>query len=62
MRKIINTFLSDERGNAALEYALVLAAVGLGLITAVSALSETLGEIYQTITAGLATIGGGSPG
>ncbi len=61
MRKPINDFLADARGNAALEYGLVLAAIGVAVVSAVSALGETLAEIYQTVLSGLSSFGSGGP-
>ncbi len=62
MRKTISDFLADSRGNAALEYGLVLAAVGIGLVSAVSALGEALGEIYRSVLSALVAMNGATLG
>jgi Flp pilus assembly pilin Flp len=58
MRKAVTHFLADERGSAMLEYSLIMAAMAVCVISAVSALGETLGGLYQTILAGVVSIGG----
>jgi Flp pilus assembly pilin Flp len=49
----------DEQGQDLVEYALIVAAVGLALITTVNQLSNAIVSLYQSITTGLATIGAG---
>ncbi|MEP7363312.1 MAG: Flp family type IVb pilin [Acidobacteriota bacterium] len=48
---------SDEQGQDLVEYALIVAAVGLALITTVNTLSQAVVSLYQSITDGLASIG-----
>lgn len=47
----------DEQGQDLVEYALIVAAVGLALITTVNTLSQAVVSLYQSITDGLASIG-----
>jgi Flp pilus assembly pilin Flp len=47
----------DERGQDLVEYALIVAAVGLALITTVNQLSTAIVSLYSSITQGLASIG-----
>ena len=49
----------DEQGQDLVEYALIVAAVGLALITTVNQLSNAIVSLYQSITTGLTTIGAG---
>jgi Flp pilus assembly pilin Flp len=59
MRKAIIHFWADTSGSAALEYSLVAGALALGIIAAIVSLGETLGAVYQTIIAGIASMNGG---
>jgi Flp pilus assembly pilin Flp len=52
-------FLKDEQGQDLVEYALIVAAVGLALITTVNQLSSAIVSLYSSITTGLASIGAG---
>lgn len=49
--------IRDERGQDLVEYALIVAAVGLALITTVNQLSTAVVSLYSSITQGLASIG-----
>jgi Flp pilus assembly pilin Flp len=49
----------DEQGQDLVEYALIVAAVGLALITTVNQLSSAIVSLYSSITTGLASIGAG---
>lgn len=48
---------SDEQGQDLVEYALIVAAVGLALITTVNQLSTAVVSLYSSITQGLTSIG-----
>ena len=50
-------FLRDEQGQDLVEYALIVAAVGLALITTVNQLSQGIVSLYQSITGDLSSIG-----
>ena len=50
---------NDEQGQDLVEYALIVAAVGLALITTVNQLSSAIVSLYSSITTGLASIGAG---
>jgi pilus assembly protein Flp/PilA len=52
-------FAADEQGQDLVEYALLVAAVGLALIATVNQLSTSIVSLYSSITAGLASIGTG---
>ena len=58
MPKAICRFLTATEGAAMLEYSLVMAAVALGVISAVTSLGEILGGIFQTIIAAVAAMNG----
>lgn len=47
----------DEQGQDLVEYALIVAAVGLALITTVNQLSTAVVSLYSSITQGLTSIG-----
>jgi Flp pilus assembly pilin Flp len=57
----INDFVqnlrNDERGQDLVEYALIVAAVGLALITTVNQLTGAVVSLYQSIVQGLGQIG-----
>ncbi|MFN0106437.1 MAG: Flp family type IVb pilin [Bryobacteraceae bacterium] len=48
---------NEERGQDLVEYALIVAAVGLALITTVNQLSTAVVSLYSSITQGLTSIG-----
>jgi len=47
----------DEKGQDLVEYALIVAAVGLALITTVNTLSQAIVSLYQSMSDGLSSIG-----
>jgi Flp pilus assembly pilin Flp len=57
MKTLILSFIRDERGQDLVEYALIVAAVGLALITTVNQLSQGVVSLYQSITGDLSSIG-----
>jgi len=57
MKKLLLGFLKEEDGQDLVEYALIVAAVGLALITTVNQLSQGIVSLYQSITADLSSIG-----
>lgn len=57
MTKLLIRFIADEQGQDLVEYALIVAAVGLALITTVNQLSAAIVSLYQSITGDLASIG-----
>ncbi len=62
MPKAITRFVQDQRGAAAVEYSIVVAAIAVGLFSVISELSGTLRQIYETISSGVASIAGGLSG
>jgi len=59
MKQFLIGFIRDEQGQDLVEYALIVAAVGLALITTVNQLSAAIVSLYQSITQGLSSIGAG---
>ena len=59
MKAFVIQFIRDEQGQDLVEYALIVAAVGLALITTVNNLSQAVVSLYSSITQGLASIGAG---
>jgi len=57
MKAAVVRFLRDENGQDLVEYALIVAAVGLALITTVNQLSQGVVSLYQSITGDLSSIG-----
>jgi len=57
MKQIFIRLIRDESGQDLVEYALIVAAVGLALITTVNQLSTAVVSLYSSITQGLASIG-----
>lgn len=57
LKQIILGFIRDEQGQDLVEYALIVAAVGLALITTVNQLSTAIVSLYSSITQGLTSIG-----
>jgi Flp pilus assembly pilin Flp len=57
MKALIAGFIRDEQGQDLVEYALIVAAVGLALITTVNQLSQGVVSLYQSITGDLSSIG-----
>ena len=57
MKAALVRFLRDEQGQDLVEYALIVAAVGLALITTVNQLSAGIVSLYQSITGDLSSIG-----
>lgn len=57
MKKFFVRLAKDEQGQDLVEYALIVAAVGLALITTVNQLSGAIVSLYSSITQGLASIG-----
>ena len=52
-------FLRDEQGQDLVEYALIVAAVGLALIATVNQFSTAIVSLYSSLTQGLTSIGTG---
>jgi Flp pilus assembly pilin Flp len=57
MKTVLIQFIRDEQGQDLVEYALIVAAVGLALITTVNQLSAAVVSLYQSITGDLSSIG-----
>ena len=57
MKASVLRFVRDEQGQDLVEYALIVAAVGLALITTVNQLSQGIVSLYQSITGDLSSIG-----
>lgn len=52
-----NEGFRKQQGQDLVEYALIVAAVGLALITTVNTLSQGISSLYSSITADLSSIG-----
>ena len=59
IKKFILGLIRDEQGQDLVEYALIVAAIGLALIATVNQLSTVIVSLYQSITTGVQSIGAG---
>ena len=57
MKQFFSRLWKEEDGQDLVEYALIVAAVGLALITTVNQLSTAIVSLYSSITQGLTSIG-----
>lgn len=57
IKQLMMRVWSEEQGQDLVEYALIVAAVGLALITTVNQLSTAIVSLYSSITQGLTSIG-----
>ena len=57
MKNFFLRLWKQEQGQDLVEYALIVAAVGLALITTVNQLSTAIVSLYSSITQGLTSIG-----
>jgi Flp pilus assembly pilin Flp len=57
MKELLIRLAREEQGQDLVEYALIVAAVGLALITTVNQLSQGVVSLYQSITGDLSSIG-----
>jgi pilus assembly protein Flp/PilA len=57
MKNLIIRFLKEEDGQDLVEYALIVAAVGLGLIATINQLQAGIISLYSSITGDLSSIG-----
>jgi Flp pilus assembly pilin Flp len=58
-RFVSSEFVRDEQGQDLVEYALIVAAVGLALIATVNQFSTAIVSLYSSLTQGLTSIGNG---
>ena len=49
MSKLFNRFRNDESGATAIEYALIAAIVGIGIIVALGAMKDELNETFNKV-------------
>jgi len=57
MKALILGFVRDEQGQDLVEYALIVAAVGLALIASVGRLQQAINSLYDSITGDMSSIG-----
>jgi Flp pilus assembly pilin Flp len=57
MKQLFLRFIREEQGQDLVEYALIVAAVGLALISTVNTLSQAITSLYSSITTDLGSIG-----
>jgi pilus assembly protein Flp/PilA len=49
MKTIVTRFLKDESGATAIEYGLIAAIVGVGIIAGLSTLRDALNSMFETV-------------
>ncbi len=57
MKQLFLGLIREEQGQDLVEYALIVAAVGLALISTVNTLSQAITSLYSSITTDLGSIG-----
>jgi Flp pilus assembly pilin Flp len=57
MKTFWTRFWKETEGQDLVEYALIVAAIALGMILVVKNLATALNSLYESITAGLGTVG-----
>lgn len=53
MNKLLARFGKDESGATAIEYALIAAIVGIGIITALGSMKDELNETFEKVESSL---------
>lgn len=59
MKEFLLRFIRDEQGQDLVEYALIVAAVGLALVATVNQFSGAIVSLYSSLVQGMASIGAG---
>ncbi len=54
--KLIKRILREEEGQDLVEYALIIAAIALGLIAAVRGVANALNSMYESISSALTSV------
>jgi Flp pilus assembly pilin Flp len=57
MKTFLINFWKDEEGQDLVEYALIVAAIALGMVASVRGVVTALNSLYESITTGLALSG-----
>ncbi len=57
MKTFWKQFWKDTEGQDLVEYALLVAAIALGMIATIKGIANALNSLYESISAGLASIG-----
>ena len=58
MNSIVSRFVKDESGATAIEYGLIAAIVGVGIIAGLSTLRDNLNSLFNTVGGNLVNPGG----
>ena len=56
MKKLWKRFWKDTKGQDLVEYALLVAAIALGMIASIRGIATALSSVYDSISSGLASI------
>ena len=60
MKSIVSRFMKDESGATAIEYGLIAAIVGIGIIIGLNALRDGLNGLFNNVADKLDNPGGGT--
>ena len=52
--RTIRSFLRDERGATAIEYALIAGSIAVAIVAAVNSLGDTVKGLYETVATAMA--------
>lgn len=59
VRYAVQRFLRQEGGATAVEYAIIAGAIFLFIVTGVQLFGEQVGELFNSVTSGIATVSNG---
>lgn len=54
----VQHFVRDDRGATAIEYAIIAGTMFLFIVTSVQLFGDAVGELFQSVTSGFATVAG----
>ena len=57
MKKFLARFWKETEGQDLVEYALIVAAIALGMIVVVKNVAQALNSLYESISAAMGTVG-----
>jgi pilus assembly protein Flp/PilA len=55
MKEFVNRLINDESGVTAIEYGLIAAGIGVGILTVVNTIGGSLNSLFKTVSNDLST-------
>jgi len=55
MKEFVNRLINDESGVTAIEYGLIAAGIGVGILTVVNTIGGSLNSLFKTVANDLST-------